>query len=376
MQRKVLVTGGAGFIGSAVCRHLVGAGASVLNLDALTYAGNLQSLATIHNAPNYRFAKIDVCDRRAVAEAFETFAPDHVIHLAAESHVDRSIMAGDAFVRTNILGAFSMLEAARAYWHGLSPPRRETFRFLHVSTDEVYGSLGENGSFVETTPYDPSSPYSASKAASDHLVSAWARTYGFPAVISNCSNNYGPYHFPEKLIPLVILNAVHLKPLPVYGAGANVRDWLYVEDHARALDVIVQRGRIGEKYNVGGRNERRNIDVVRRICAILDSVRPMGRTYESLIAFVTDRPGHDLRYAIDATKLERELGWCALETFDTGIEKTVRWYLDNEWWWRPLREKVYAGERLGVIGEEPLQEPLVSPGGNFGGGDERKLIRR
>jgi dTDP-glucose 4,6-dehydratase len=351
MQRKVLVTGGAGFIGSAVCRRLVADGAAVLNLDALTYAGNLQSLAMIDNAPNYRFAKIDICDRGSVAEAFETFAPDQVIHLAAESHVDRSITAGDAFIQTNIVGTFSMLEAARAYWQALAPQRRDAFRFLHVSTDEVYGSLEDEGAFVEETRYDPSSPYSASKAAADHLVSAWARTYGFPAVISNCSNNYGPYHFPEKLIPLIILNAIHGKPLPVYGAGANVRDWLYVEDHARALDVIVTRGRIGEKYNVGGRNERRNIDVVRRVCAILDELRPMARPHESLIAFVTDRPGHDLRYAIDAAKLERELGWRAHETFESGIEKTVRWYLDNEWWWRPLRDKVYAGERLGVIAE-------------------------
>ena len=351
MQRKVLVTGGAGFIGSAVCRRLVADGAAVLNLDALTYAGNLQSLAMIDNAPNYRFAKVDICDRRAVAEAFETFAPDQVIHLAAESHVDRSITAGDAFIQTNIVGAFSMLEAARAYWQALAPQRRDAFRFLHVSTDEVYGSLGDEGAFVEETRYDPSSPYSASKAAADHLVSAWARTYGFPAVISNCSNNYGPYHFPEKLIPLIILNAVHGKPLPVYGAGANVRDWLYVDDHARALDVIVTRGRIGEKYNVGGRNERRNIDVVRRICAILDELRPTARPHDSLISYVTDRPGHDLRYAIDAAKLERELGWRAHETFESGIEKTVRWYLDNEWWWRPLRDKVYAGERLGVIAE-------------------------
>jgi dTDP-glucose 4,6-dehydratase len=351
MQRKVLVTGGAGFIGSAVCRRLVADGASVLNLDALTYAGNLQSLAKIDNAPNYRFAKVDICDRPAVAEAFETFAPDHVIHLAAESHVDRSIMAGDAFIQTNIVGTFSMLEAARAYWQTVPAPRRDAFRFLHVSTDEVYGSLEDEGAFVEETRYDPSSPYSASKAAADHLVSAWARTYGFPAVISNCSNNYGPYHFPEKLIPLIILNALHGKPLPVYGAGANVRDWLYVDDHARALDLIVARGRIGEKYNVGGRNERRNIDVVRRICAILDDLRPAASPHESLISFVTDRPGHDLRYAIDAAKLERELGWRAHETFESGIEKTVRWYLDNEWWWRPLRDKVYAGERLGVIAE-------------------------
>ena len=350
-MRNVLVTGGAGFIGSAVCRHLVGAGANVLNVDKLTYAGNLASLSTIDNAPNYRFARIDVCDRPAIAEALEAFEPDHVIHLAAESHVDRSITGSDAFVQTNIIGTFSMLEAARAYWLGLAGEKRERFRFLHVSTDEVYGSLGDDGLFVETTPYDPSSPYSASKAASDHLVSAWAHTYKFPAVISNCSNNYGPYHFPEKLIPLVILNALHGKPLPVYGAGTNVRDWLYVEDHARALDLIVSQGHIGEKYNVGGRNERRNVDVVRTICAILDRLRPRRRPYAELITFVTDRPGHDLRYAIDATKLERELGWRAQENFDTGVEKTVRWYLDNEWWWRPLREKVYAGERLGVLSE-------------------------
>ena len=360
MTRNVLVTGGAGFIGSAVCRHLVGEGVNVLNLDALTYAGNLKSLAVIDNAPNYRFAKINVCDRRAVSEAMQAFEPDHVIHLAAESHVDRSITGSDAFIETNIIGTFSMLEAARGYWLDLKRGKRDAFRFLHVSTDEVYGSLGDDGFFSETTAYDPSSPYSASKAASDHLVSAWARTYGFPAVISNCSNNYGPYHFPEKLIPLIILNAIHGKKLPVYGEGANIRDWLYVEDHARALDLIAKRGRIGEKYNVGGRNERRNIDVVRRICAILDKLRPIERPYETLIEFVADRPGHDLRYAIDATKLERELGWKALETFDTGIEKTVRWYLANEWWWRPLREKVYAGERLGVLDERPAAETIGS----------------
>lgn len=351
MQRKVLVTGGAGFIGSALCRRLVAEGASVLNLDALTYAGNLQSLASIGNAPNYRFARADICDSGALAQAFETFAPDQVIHLAAESHVDRSIEGGGAFVKTNVMGTFTLLEAARAYWSALRAPHRDSFRFLHVSTDEVYGSLGMGGAFVEETPYDPSSPYSASKAAADHLVSAWARTYGFPAMISNCSNNYGPYHFPEKLIPLIILNAIHGKPLPIYGEGENVRDWLYVEDHARALDLIVTQGRIGEKYNVGGRNERRNIDVVRRICLILDELRPRPRPHESLISFVADRPGHDRRYAIDASKLERELGWRALETFETGIEKTVRWYLDNEWWWRPLREKVYAGERLGIIAD-------------------------
>ena len=278
MMRSALVTGGAGFIGSALCRHLVNAGVNVLNVDALTYAGNLASLSTIDNAPNYRFAKIDVCDRRSISEAFQAFQPDHVIHLAAESHVDRSITGSDAFIQTNIIGTFSMLEAARAYWQGLPPDKRNGFRFLHVSTDEVYGSLGDHGSFTEATAYDPSSPYSASKAASDHLVSAWAHTYGFPAIISNCSNNYGLYHFPEKLIPLIILNAIHGKPLPVYGGGANVRDWLYVEDHARALDLVVSLGRVGQKYNVGGRNERRNIDVVRRICAILDRLRPMAES--------------------------------------------------------------------------------------------------
>ena len=350
-MRNVLVTGGAGFIGSAVCRHLVGAGANVLNVDNLTYAGNLASLATVDNAPNYRFARIDVCDRPAIAEALRDFLPDHVIHLAAESHVDRSITGSDAFIQTNILGTFSMLEASRAYWLGLAGEKRDGFRFLHVSTDEVYGSLGDEGLFIETTSYDPSSPYSASKAASDHLVSAWAHTYQFPAVISNCSNNYGPYHFPEKLIPLIILNAMHGKTLPVYGEGTNVRDWLYVEDHARALNIIVSRGRVGEKYNVGGRNERRNIDVVRTVCAILDRLRPEVRPHAELIEFVSDRPGHDLRYAIDATKLEQELGWQAQETFESGIEKTVLWYLDNEWWWRPLREEVYAGERLGMLKE-------------------------
>jgi dTDP-glucose 4,6-dehydratase len=346
---RFLVTGGAGFIGSAVCRHLVGAGADVLNIDKLTYAGNLASLRQIENAPNYRFAKVDICDRAAVADAFAVFLPDRVIHLAAESHVDRSISGAADFIDTNIVGTFVMLEAARAYWSGLPADQRDGFRFLHVSTDEVYGSLGADGLFTEETAYDPSSPYSSSKAAADHLVSAWARTYGFPGLISNCSNNYGPFHFPEKLIPLVILNAVHGKPLPVYGKGENVRDWLYVDDHARALDLIAARGRIGEKYNVGGRNERRNIDVVRTICAILDRLRPRDEPHEKLITFVTDRPGHDQRYAIDATKLETELGWRAEETFETGIEKTVRWYLDNEWWWRPLRDKVYAGERLGLV---------------------------
>lgn len=346
---RILVTGGAGFIGSAVCRHLVTeVGAEVLNLDKLTYAGNLASLKAIDNRPGYRFVQADICDREAIEAVLGDFRPDGVMHLAAESHVDRSITGSGAFVQTNIVGTFNMLEACRAYWQTLGAPARDAFRFLHISTDEVYGSLGPDGLFTEQTPYDPSSPYSASKAAADHLASAWARTYGFPVVISNCSNNYGPFHFPEKLIPLIVLNALHGKPLPVYGDGSNVRDWLYVDDHARALHLILTRGTIGERYNVGGRNERRNIDVVRQICRILDAVRPSAGPREDLITFVTDRPGHDHRYAIDATKLETELGWRARETFETGIEKTVRWYLDNEWWWRPLRDKVYAGERLGL----------------------------
>ncbi|MCW2284375.1 dTDP-glucose 4,6-dehydratase [Rhodoblastus acidophilus] len=346
---RILVTGGAGFIGSAVCRHLIGEGATVLNVDKLTYAGNLDSLRAVASDPNYHFLKADICDRAAMDAAFAEFRPDGVMHLAAESHVDRSITGAGDFVTTNVVGSFTLLEAARAYWSALPAPKRDAFRYLHVSTDEVYGSLGPDGLFEETTPYDPSSPYSASKAASDHLAVAWGRTYGLPVVISNCSNNYGPYHFPEKLIPLVILNALHGKPLPVYGDGSNVRDWLYVEDHARALLTILTRGRLGEKYNVGGRNERRNIDIVRRICQILDRARPGAESREKLITFVTDRPGHDHRYAIDATKLETELGWRAQENFDTGIEKTVAWYLDNEWWWRPLRDKVYAGERLGLV---------------------------
>ena len=277
------------------------------------------------------------------------FRPDRIMHLAAESHVDRSISGAADFVQTNVMGTFSLLEAARHYWNDLSPVRKEAFRFLHVSTDEVYGSLGDDALFQEVTPYDPSSPYSASKAASDHLAMAWHRTYGLPVVVSNCSNNYGPYHFPEKLIPLIILNAMDGKPLPVYGQGVNVRDWLYVEDHARALDLIASRGRLGEKYNVGGRNERRNIDVVKRICFLMDELRPKATPHADLISYVTDRPGHDARYAIDATKLETELGWKAEENFDSGIERTVRRYLDNEWWWQPLRDGVYSGERLGVL---------------------------
>lgn len=347
---RILVTGGAGFIGSALVRHLVkNVGAEVLNVDKLTYAGNLASLKEIEGAANYQFLQADICDLQKMSEAMTSFQPDRIMHLAAESHVDRSISGAADFVQTNVMGTFSLLEAARHYWNDLSPARKEAFRFLHVSTDEVYGSLGDDGLFEEVTPYDPSSPYSASKAASDHLAIAWHRTYGLPVVVSNCSNNYGPYHFPEKLIPLIILNAMDGKPLPVYGEGVNIRDWLYVEDHARALDLIASRGRLGEKYNVGGRNERRNIDVVKRVCALMDELRPKATPHADLITYVTDRPGHDARYAIDATKLETELGWKAQENFDSGIERTVRWYLDNEWWWQPLREGVYSGERLGVL---------------------------
>jgi len=350
---RVIVTGGAGFIGSALVRYLVlEKGYEVLTIDALTYAGCEASLKVVDNKPNHRFLKSNICDRAAMEAAIADFAPDRIMHLAAESHVDRSITGAADFIQTNMVGTFTLLEAARGYWNGLEGKAKEDFRFLHVSTDEVYGSLGEDGLFKETTPYDPSSPYSASKAASDHLAKAWQRTYGLPVVVSNCSNNYGPYHFPEKLIPLTILNALARRPLPVYGTGENVRDWLYVDDHAHALDLIVERGRPGETYNVGGRNERRNIDVVRRICGVLDQLVPSETPREGLIEFVTDRPGHDARYAIDATKLETELGWKAQENFDSGIEKTVRWYLDNEWWWRPLRDR-YDGQRLGLDAKVP-----------------------
>ena len=347
---RIIVTGGAGFIGSALVRHLVlEVGAEVLTLDKLTYAGNLANLAPVEGRANHRFVRADICDRSAVDAVFESFRPDRIYHLAAESHVDRSITGAADFITTNVIGTFTLLESARHYWNGLEGDAKRDFRFLHVSTDEVYGSLEDEGLFTETTPYDPSSPYSASKAASDHLAVAWGRTYGLPTVVSNCSNNYGPYHFPEKLIPLVILNALHGKPLPVYGDGLNIRDWLHVEDHARALHLIGSKGRLGETYNVGGCNERTNIEVVRTICVILDRLAPKAHPHADLITFVTDRPGHDARYAIDATKLETELGWRAQETFETGIEKTVAWYLANEAWWRPLRDKVYAGERLGVL---------------------------
>jgi dTDP-glucose 4,6-dehydratase len=348
---RVIVTGGAGFIGSALVRHLVlEKGYEVLNVDALTYAGNVHSLRAVEEKPNYRFLQANICDRDAMEQAFADFRPNRVMHLAAESHVDRSITGAADFIQTNVIGTFTLLEVARGYWSTLEAAEKDSFRFLHVSTDEVYGSLGDEGLFSEDTPYDPSSPYSASKASSDHLAKAWERTYGLPVVVSNCSNNYGPYHFPEKLIPLTILNALAGERLPVYGKGENVRDWLYVEDHARALDLIIERGRIGETYNVGGHNERQNIEVVRRICDVLDELRPGNAPRQELIEFVTDRPGHDARYAIDSTKLETELGWRAQENFESGIAKTVQWYLDNEWWWQPLRER-YAGERLGLVGK-------------------------
>jgi dTDP-glucose 4,6-dehydratase len=347
---RVLVTGGAGFIGSAVVRLLVGEGdVEVLNFDKLTYAGNPHSLRSIAGSRNYRFMRGDITDRLKLDAVMMTFRPNAVMHLAAESHVDRSIAGADDFIQTNIVGTYTLLEEARAYWRTLSGRERDAFRFLHVSTDEVYGSLGSDGLFTETTRYDPSSPYSASKAASDHLARAWMRTYGLPVLISNCSNNYGPYHFPEKLIPLVILNALEGRTLPVYGDGSNVRDWLFVEDHARALWTIVRTGRPGETYNVGGRSERSNLSVVETICDVLDGLVGGSRPRRDLIAFVPDRPGHDQRYAIDAGKLEADLGWRALETFESGIRHTVQWYLDNDWWWRPIRSGVYAGERLGLV---------------------------
>jgi dTDP-glucose 4,6-dehydratase len=347
---RVLVTGGAGFIGSAVCRHLVTeCGDAVLNIDKLTYAANLRSLDPIlgHNA--YSFRQADICDRDSLDDIFEDFQPHAVIHLAAESHVDRSITGSPEFIRTNIVGTHTILETVRAYLSRISTRISNSFRFLHVSTDEVYGSLGPTGLFTETSPYDPRSPYSASKAASDHLVRAWSETYGFPALISNCSNNYGPYHFPEKLIPLVILNALEGRKLPVYGDGRQVRDWLYVEDHVRALVLILTKGNVGQKYLIGGRSERTNLEVVQRICDLLDELAPCRQRRRELIEFVPDRPGHDRRYAIDPSRIESELGWRPQETFETGLHKTVQWYLDNEHWWRPLREDVYDGARLGLV---------------------------
>ncbi|HBV3258393.1 TPA: dTDP-glucose 4,6-dehydratase [Escherichia coli] len=351
---KILVTGGAGFIGSAVVRHIIeNTRDEVRVVDCLTYAGNLESLAPVAGSERYSFSQTDITDAAAVAVQFSEFRPDIVMHLAAESHVDRSIDGPAAFIQTNVIGTFTLLEAARHYWSGLGEAQKQAFRFHHISTDEVYGDLhGTDDLFTEETPYAPSSPYSASKAGSDHLVRAWNRTYGLPVVVTNCSNNYGPYHFPEKLIPLTILNALAGKPLPVYGNGEQIRDWLYVEDHARALYKVATEGKSGETYNIGGHNERKNIDVVRTICAILDKVvaQKQGNIthFADLITFVTDRPGHDLRYAIDAAKIQRDLGWVPQETFESGIEKTVHWYLNNQTWWQRVLDGSYAGERLGL----------------------------
>ena len=347
---RILVTGGAGFIGSALVRHLIeNTDHEVLNLDKLTYAGTLSTVSQVAQSDRYRFVQADICDAEAVRAAMAAFRPEVVTHLAAESHVDRSIDGPGAFVQTNLVGTFVMLAEARGYWSGLDGADRERFRFHHISTDEVYGSLGETGLFTEDTPYDPRSPYSASKAGSDHLVSAWGHTYGLPVLVTNCSNNYGPYHFPEKLIPLMIVKALAGEPLPVYGAGDQVRDWLFVEDHVRALQAVFERGAVGRTYNVGGHNEKRNIEVVQAVCAILDRLRPRegGGSYAEQITSVADRPGHDKRYAIDATRIGDELGWRPRETFESGIEKTVAWYLANEAWWRPLVE-AKAAERRGI----------------------------
>ena len=351
---KVLVTGGAGFIGSAVVRMLISETQhSVINVDKLTYAGNLDSLVSIETSPNYVFVQADICDREALTEIFHSHKPDMVMHLAAESHVDRSIDDPGDFIQTNIIGTYSILEVARSYWMQLDELKKSAFRFHHVSTDEVFGDLeSEEDFFRENSSYAPSSPYSASKAGSDHLVRAWGRTFGLPVLVTNCSNNYGPFHFPEKLIPLMIINALQGKPLPVYGAGTQIRDWLYVDDHARALLTVLRRGEIGETYNIGGHCEKKNIDVVRTICSLLDELSPTRLEgidkYEELITYVADRPGHDLRYAIDAAKMEEELGWRPQETFDSGLRKTVQWYLYNEDWWRPLQNRTGVGERLGT----------------------------
>ena len=343
---KLLVTGGAGFIGSAVVRQAVARGHQVVNLDALTYAANLENVADVAGSPLYTFEQADLRDRPALDRVFAAHGPDAVMHLAAESHVDRSIDGPGDFIETNITGTFNLLEAARAHWVTSGKP--EGFRFHHISTDEVFGSLGATGKFTEDTPYDPRSPYSASKAASDHLVRAWGETYGLPVVLTNCSNNYGPYHFPEKLIPVVILNALHGRAIPVYGAGENVRDWLYVEDHADALLTVVAEGVIGRSYNIGGENEARNIDLVRAICAVMDDMHPAGAPHDRLITFVTDRPGHDARYAIEPARIRAELGWRPSVTLEEGLRKTVRWYLDNEAWWKPLLARQGVGQRLGV----------------------------
>ncbi len=347
---KVLVTGGAGFIGSAVIRRLLAQECAVVNVDCLTYAGNLATLANEAGNPRYAFEQADICDALAIRRILAEHQPNAIMHLAAESHVDRSIDGPAAFVETNIVGTYVLLEESRRHWEKLPSRQRDAFRFHHISTDEVYGSLGDEGLFTESTAYDPSSPYSASKAASDHLVRAWQRTYGLPALVTNCSNNYGPYQYPEKLIPLIILNGLEGKPLPVYGSGSNVRDWLYVEDHAAALITVLRHGAIGETYNIGGWNERQNIEVVRAICELLDELTPNSRhaPHARLITHVTDRPGHDHRYAIDASKIERELGWRPQETFETGLRKTVQWYLDHGEWIARVRADRYQGERLGL----------------------------
>jgi len=343
---KLLVTGGAGFIGSAVVRQAIGQGHEIVNLDALTYAACLDNVASVADAPGYTFMQGDIRDGAVLETVFADHAPDAVMHLAAESHVDRSIDGPGAFIDTNVVGTYTLLQAARGYWEGQGKP--EAFRFHHISTDEVFGSLGATGQFTEETPYDPRSPYSASKAASDHLVRAWHHTYGLPVVLSNCSNNYGPYHFPEKLIPVVILNALAGKPIPVYGAGENVRDWLYVEDHADALLTVVTKGQVGRSYNIGGENEARNIDLVRMICTLMDEMVPEGAPHARLITFVTDRPGHDLRYAIDPKRMRGELGWRPSVTLEEGLRRTVRWYLDNRDWWQALQGRDGVGQRLGV----------------------------
>tara|TARA_R100001369_G_scaffold11704_2_gene25424 strand:- start:136 stop:1176 length:1041 start_codon:yes stop_codon:yes gene_type:complete len=343
---KILITGGAGFIGSAVVRQAVAAGHEVINLDALTYAACLDNVAPVSDSDRYSFEQVDIRDADALRDVFTRHKPDAVMHLAAESHVDRSIDGPGAFIETNINGTYNMLEAARALW--LEQNKPEAFRFHHISTDEVYGSLGPEGQFTEDTPYDPRSPYSASKAASDHLVRAWAETYGLPVVLTNCSNNYGPYHFPEKLVPVIILNALAGKPLPIYGDGSNVRDWLYVEDHADALLTVLARGETGRTYNIGGENERTNLQLVQTLCGILDDLRPKDTPYADLITYVTDRPGHDARYAIDPTRIREELGWRPSVTVEEGLRRTVQWYLDNEAWWRPLQQRAGVGTRLGT----------------------------
>ena len=350
-MKRILLTGGAGFIGSALVRHIIRqTDYHVLNVDALTYAGNLESLEDVAQSDRYRFVQADICDGEAVMSLLQDYKPDAVMHLAAESHVDRSIDGPASFIQTNIVGTYTLLEAARSYWDGLDAINKQQFRFHHISTDEVYGSLGAEGLFSETSPYQPNSPYSASKASSDHLVNAWHHTYGLPVVITNCSNNYGPYQFPEKLIPLVILNALEGKPLPIYGAGDNVRDWLYVEDHVTALLRVLEQGGVGETYNIGGHNEKTNLEVVKHICALLDELVPASNhvPHEQLITFVKDRPGHDKRYAIDATKIDTELGWKPIETFDSGLRKTVQWYLENQAWCRRVQDGSYRRERLGL----------------------------